>query len=185
MLLLTGLALAIVAIALLHSVASYVSKLGIALATIRILADVRSQLYSHLQRLSLSFHYKFKSGDLITRVTADIERIRMVTINTALPFLTNFITLIGMVGVMFWLNWELALITITMLPVFLIFGMRLIKRIHRVSRKHRKYQGVIASTTSETIGAIKVVQALSLHSVLESVSSRSKTTRACTKEPIH
>ena len=171
MLLLTGLALTIVAIALLHSVASYLSKLGIALATIRILAEVRSRLYSHLQRLSLSFHYKYKQGDLITRVTSDIERIRMVAINTALPFLTNFITLIGMVGVMFWLNWELALITITMLPVFLFFGLRLIKRIHWVSRKHRKYQGVIASTTSETIGAIKVVQALSLHSVLESVFS--------------
>lgn len=167
MMLLTYVAGAIIAIASLKSLASYLSTYGMALAVIQVLAEVRSHLYSHLQRLSLCFHSKHKSGDLITRVTYDIERLRLVTIKTALPFVTNIVTIVGMVGVMFWLNWELTLIEIAIFPFFIFFTKHLVSRIRKVTRKHRKTEGAIADTTSETIGAIKVVQALSLHDMLE------------------
>jgi ATP-binding cassette, subfamily B, bacterial len=160
-------ALAIVAIACFRSLASYWSTYGMALAVIQVLAEVRSHLYSHLQRLSLSFHSKFKSGDLITRVTYDIERLRLVTVKTALPFIANMVTVFGMLVVMFWMNWELTLIEIAMFPLFVLFTKGLISKIRQVTRKHRKTEGAIADTTSETIGAIKVVQALSLHEMLE------------------
>ena len=167
MLLLTFLALSIVAIAALRGIVGYLSKLGIALATVRILAEVRCQLFSHLQRLSLSFHHQFKSGDLIARVTADIERLRSVMLNAILPFLTNFLALIGMMGVMLWLNWELTLIALALFPLFMLLVQSLIARIRKAARHHRRLEGVLASTASETIGAIKVVQALALHDALE------------------
>ena len=166
--LLTFLALAIVAIAVLRSVASYLSTYGMALASIQVWTEVRGNLYSHLQRLSLSFHDKFETGDLITRVTSDIERLRSVTIKVALPLFANIVTLVGMLAIVFWLNWELALIAITVFPLFMFLTKRLIVRIRRVARKHRKTQGVIANTTNETISAIEVVQALFLHDHLES-----------------
>ena len=167
MLLLTFLTFLMVAIATLSALVGYLSKLGIALATMRILAEVRCQLFRHLQRLSLTFHHQFKSGDLITRVTADIERIRNVIINSCVPFLTNFLSLIGMVGVMLWLNWELALIAISLFPIFMALVRNIITRIRKAARRHRQSEGVLASTTSETIGAIKVVQALALHEAIE------------------
>ena len=166
--LLTFLTLAIVAIAVLRSVASYLSTYGMALASIQVWTEVRGNLYSHLQRLSLSFHDKFETGDLITRVTSDIERLRSVTIKVALPLFANIVTLVGMLAIVFWLNWELALIAITVFPLFIFLTKRLIVRIRRVARKHRKTQGVIANTTNETISAIEVVQALFLHEHLES-----------------
>jgi ATP-binding cassette, subfamily B, bacterial len=165
--LLTLLTFSIVTIAALRSVTSYLSTYGMALAAIQVLSEVRSNLYSHIQRLSLSFHQQFKSGDLITRVTYDIERLRLVTIKTALPFLANIVTIAGMVGVMFWLNWELALMSITIFPLFTITTTKIVSRIRKVTRKHRRTEGLIADTTSETIGAIRVVQALSLHDMLE------------------
>ena len=168
MLLLTFLALSVVAIAALRGMVGYLSKLGMALATVRILAEVRCQLFSHLQRLSLSFHHQFKSGDLITRVTADIDRLKGVMLNAILPFLTNFLALIGMMGVMLWLNWELALIAIGLFPLFMLLVQSLIARIRKAARRHRKLEGVLASTAGETLGAIKVVQALALHDALES-----------------
>ena len=167
MLLLTFLAFSVVAIAALSALAGYLSKLGMALATVRILAEVRCQLFSHLQRLSLSFHHQFKSGDLIARITADIDRLRSVVINAIVPFLTNFLSLIGMVGIMLWLNWELALIAIALFPIILILVRNLITRIRKAARRHRKSDGVLASTASETLGAIKVVQALALHDAIE------------------
>jgi ATP-binding cassette subfamily B protein len=166
-LLLVFLASSIVAIAALRSMTSYASTYGMALAAIQVLSEVRSNLYSHIQRLSLSFHQRFKSGDLITRVTYDIERLRLVTIKTALPFLANVITIIGMIGVMLWLNWELALISLAIFPLFTLTTTRIVGRIRKVSKKHRRTEGLIADATSETLSAIKVVQALSLHDMLE------------------
>jgi ATP-binding cassette, subfamily B, bacterial len=161
------LACSIVAIAALRSITSYLSTYGMALAAIQVLSEVRSDLYSHIQRLSLSFHQQFKSGDLITRVTYDIERLRLVTIKTALPFLANIITIVGMIGVMFWLNWELALISMAVFPLFTLTTTHIVSRIRKVTKKHRRTEGLIADATSETLSAIKVVQALSLHDMLE------------------
>ena len=165
--LLTLLAVSIVAIAALRSITAYLSTYGMALAAIQVLSEVRSNLYSHIQRLSLSFHQRFKSGDLIARVTYDIERLRLVTIKTALPFLANVVTIVGMMGVMFWLNWELALISIAIFPLFAITTTNIVGKIRKETNKHRTSEGAISDTTSETIGAIRVVQALSLHEMLE------------------
>jgi ATP-binding cassette, subfamily B, bacterial len=163
MLLLTGAGLGIVTIAGFRALFSYLSTYGMSLVAIQVLAEVRSNLYSHLQRLSLTFHSQFKSGDLITRVISDIERLRSVTIKSALPMFSNSVAVIGMVGVMFWLNWELALIVSAVFPLFVLLSSRLLGRIRDYARQHRKTEGAIANTTSETIGAIKIVQALFLH----------------------
>lgn len=169
--LLTLLALSLVAIAALRGAAAYISTVGMALAATYVMTDIRSNLYSHLQRLSLAFHSKAKTGDLIARVTYDVERLREVTVVAALPLLTNVLTLIGMLGVMFWLNWELALIAIATFPLFLLSTVRMTKQIQGVARKQRKREGAMAATAAEAMGAIKVVQALSLQGMLEKAFS--------------
>lgn len=175
MLLLALLALSIVVISVLGSFAAYLSTFGMALASVQILTDIRSDLYSHLQRLSLTFHMQHKSGDLITRVTADIDRIKLTIVKVILPLVTNIVTLVGMLVVMSWMNWELFAIALTIFPLFYFSMMRLIGRIRHVSREHRKFQGILAATTSETIGAIEVVQALSLHNQLEDIFEQQNT----------
>jgi ATP-binding cassette, subfamily B, bacterial len=165
--LLSVLALGLVAIAFLRGTMAYISTAGMAVAATRVLSEIRANLYSHLQSLSLSFHHKAKTGDLITRVTYDIERLREVTVVAALPLLTNTFTMTGMLGVMMWLNLQLALIAVAIFPLFLITTAIMSQRIHTVARKQRKREGVMAATAAEAIGAIKVVQALSLQSRLE------------------
>ncbi len=169
--LLTLLALSLVAIAALRGAAAYISTVGMALAATAVMTDIRGNLYSHLQRLSLAFHSKAKTGDLIARVTYDVERLREVTVVAVLPLLTNVLTLIGMLGVMFWLNWELALIAISAFPLFILSTVRMTKQIQGVARKQRKREGAMAATAAEAMGAIKVVQALSLQGMLEQAFS--------------
>ncbi|EKV01197.1 ABC-type multidrug transport system, ATPase and permease component [Leptolyngbya sp. PCC 7375] len=166
LLILTGLAAALIVISAARGAAAYFSTVGMAVAATHVMADIRGQLYSHIQALSLSFHSRAKSGDLITRVTYDIERLREVTVVAALPLITHFLTLIGMVGVMFWLNWELALIAIAILPLFILTTTTMSKKIHKVARTQRKREGAMAASAAEAIGAIKVVQALSLQDFL-------------------
>lgn len=167
MLLLALLALSIVVISVLGSIAAYLSTFGMALASVQILTDIRGDLFSHLQRLSLSFHVKHKSGDLITRVTADIDRIKLTIVKVILPLLTNIIALLGMLVIMSWMNWELSLVALIVFPIFIFSITRLVSQIRIATREHRQLQGVLAATASETIGAIKVVQALSLHNQIE------------------
>ncbi len=170
--LLIGSAVAIIGVAALQAGAAYVSLVGMSLAASRIVTEIRAELYVHLQRLSLSFHYKAKSGDLITRITSDIDRLRDVTVTAAVPLLVNTVTLVGMVGVMFFMDWELALIAIAIFPLFILSSINITKRIHKVARQQRKREGVMAAAAAEAIGAIKVVQALSLEDMLEEMFSR-------------
>ncbi|MEL7084069.1 MAG: ABC transporter ATP-binding protein [Cyanobacteria bacterium J06597_1] len=170
--LLSILALAVVAISALRASAGYASRVAMALAATKIMTRVRGNLYSHLQRLSLTFHNKAKNGDLITRVTGDIERLREVTVIAMLPLIVNSLTLIGMLGVMLWLNWELALIAIGIFPAFALTTVRMTGRIRQVAQKQRQREGAMAATAAESISAIKVVQALSLHDMLENAFSK-------------
>ena len=165
--LLSILAACLVGIALLRGTMAYLSTTGMAIAATRIMSEVRANLYAHLQSLSLSFHNKAKTGDLITRVTYDIERLREVTVVAALPLLTNTLTMVGMLAVMLWLNLQLALIAIAIFPLFLLTTTVMSKKIHKVAKKQRKREGVMAANAAEAMGAIKVVQALSLQSMLE------------------
>jgi ATP-binding cassette subfamily B protein len=165
--LLTVLTAGLIGIAALRAAAAYFSVVGMALAATNVLMEVRSDLYSHIQRLSLTFHNQAKTGDLITRVTSDIERLREVTVMAVMPLLAHTLTLTGMVAVMVWMNWELALIAVAVFPLFVLLIVRMTRKIRLVVRSQRQREGAMAATAAESIGAIKVVQALSLQSMLE------------------
>jgi len=68
--------------------------------------DLRRILYHHIQRLSLSYHDKRRTGDLISTVTSDIASIQDVISNVLLGVVVNVMTLLGMIAVMFYLNWR-------------------------------------------------------------------------------
>ncbi len=165
--LLAACAIAVAIIAALRALFAYLSTIGMALAGNRVLTDVRAELYRHVQRLSLRFHSRARSGDLLTRLVGDIGRLQEVTVTAALPLFANTLTLIGMAAVMFFLNWQLALVALALFPLFSPSLIKLGGRIRTVSRKQRKREGEMAGMASESLGAMKVVQALSLEQTLE------------------
>lgn len=155
-------AIAIVALAGIRGIAAYWSTVGFALAGNRVLTEIRSVLYTHLQTLSLSFYSRTRSGDLTLRVISDVAVLQEVVVTALLPLLANCLILFGMVGVMFWLNAQLAILGLTLLPIFWFSTFRLTQRIRAVSKQQRQREGSMAATAAESIGAIKLVQALSL-----------------------
>ena len=171
-LLLTLLTVSSIGLAVLRGAAAYSSTAGMAVAASHVMTEIRGDLYGHLQRLSMSFHNQAKTGDLIARVTQDITRLREVTVMALLPLLASSLTLVGMVVVMFWLHWEMAVIAIAIFPLFVISTTRTSRQIREVVRRQRKREGAMAATAAEAMGAIKVVQALSLQNLLEDTFSR-------------
>ena len=163
------LSLSFIAIAASGAAADYVSAVLLSLAASNIIAEIRDRLFLHLEQLPLSFHSRHKAGDLITRVTYDTDRLREVLVTAILPFVTTSLTLVAMTGVMFWMNWKLALIAAFAFPVFLVTVKRLTGRLKEGARQQRQREGAIATTTSEVLGSIPVVQAFSLQTAFAEV----------------
>src|SRR5207247_3849497 len=170
--LLAAAAISIVLIALLRALADYWNSIGFALIGNRVLTEIRSKSYQHLQCLSLSFHSQARAGDLLMRVIGDVNMLKEIAVTAILPLLANVLVLAGMLGLMLWLNWRLALLGLAILPLSFLFTLRASRRIHKVARDQRKRQGAMAATAAESIGGIKVVQTLSLENVFSQSFSK-------------
>jgi len=160
--LLTLAALAVVVITCLRAVASYWETIGFAKLGNRSLAKVRSQLYRHVQYLSLSFHTQAKTGDLVVRLIGDVGMLQDVAVTALLPLLAKGLVVFGMIGLMFWMDWHLAVIALSVFPLFWLRTVSLGKKIREVSQKQRRQEGAMAASVAESIQAIRTVQALSL-----------------------
>jgi ATP-binding cassette, subfamily B, bacterial len=142
--------------------AAYLSTVSFSLVGNRVLTSVRGDLYRHLQRLPLSYHNKSKQGDTVMRVMSDVGMLKEVAVTALLPLVGDVLVFVGMLTVMLFLDWRLALISLALFPLFYLTSLRLGKRIQEVSRQQRKREGAMAATASEALGAMKTVQALSL-----------------------
>jgi len=116
-------------------------------------------LYSHIQRLSLSYHDQKRTGDLISRVTSDIDAVQSLISNVMLGVLVNVLTLVGMVLVMFYLNWEFTLIALLVAPGLFLVVYRYTHRIKKASRAMRRKEGEVVSVLEEMLSSIRVVKA--------------------------
>jgi len=157
-----GSSIALIMILGFRALSTYWQKVGFALVGNKVLTQVRAALYRHIQCLSLAFHNKAKSGDLLVRVIGDIGLLKEVAVTAFMPLIGSLLVLSLMGGLMFWLNWKLALLVTLSAPLFWLPTLILGKRIRVVSRKQRKREGAMASTAAESIGAMQVVQTLSL-----------------------
>lgn len=157
-----GASVALIAILGLRAVSTYYQKVGFALVGNRVLTEVRNDLFKHIHCLSLSFHTRSRSGDLIVRVIGDIGLLKEVAVTAMMPMVGNLLVLLLMASLMLWLNWKLALLVLFTLPLYWLPTVSFGKKIQTVSRAQKKRESALASTVSETIGAMQVVQTLSL-----------------------
>ena len=164
---LTFVCLGLVAIVGLRATSDYFKTVGFALVGNRVMSRVRTNLYRHIQALSPAFHDKARSGDLLVRVTGDIKLMRDVAITAILPLMASILVLFGMVAVMFWLNWQLTLLALLVMPLFAVSSIRIGRRIHSAARKQREREGDMAASAAEALSSVRIVQALSLESHFE------------------
>ena len=162
MTLLTYAALAVVVITGLRALASYWQLVGFAQIGNRVLRKVRAQLYRHVQYLSLSFHTRARTGDLVIRCINDVAMLQDVAVTALLPTLAKALIVVGLIALMFFLNWRLALIALSVFPLFWLRTFTIQTRMRELAHRQRRQEGAMAATAAESIQAIKTVQALSL-----------------------
>jgi subfamily B ATP-binding cassette protein MsbA len=150
---------ATVAIALLQGGSAYLTAYYTVSIGQWIAHDLRQSVYAHLQRLSMSYYDRNQVGPIISTITDDINAVQDFTSTSMLDLAIDALTVVGMLAIMFSLNWRFTLIALALTPLLILFAMRLRTAIRDATHVVRRRQSEIVSIVQEGIGAIRVVKA--------------------------
>jgi ABC-type multidrug transport system fused ATPase/permease subunit len=125
----------------------------------RILADMRTMLFRHLQRLSLGFYERNRAGVIISRLTNDVEAIDQLVTDGLTTLVQNTLTLVGTAVILFILDWRLGLATLSVVPLMSVGTAMFRSRSTRAYRAVRERLGLVTATLAEDIAGMRVVQA--------------------------
>lgn len=124
-----------------------------------VIRDLRNRIYAHLNQLSLSFFYHNPTGELISRIINDVSLLQGAVSHALIRILRDFVSVIGLLVVIFIMDWRLALMSMIFLPMaaapIVIFG----KKFRRVSTTYQKSIGEATNILHETIGGARIVKA--------------------------
>ena len=151
--------LALAVIAVVGAISSYIEKYLTNSVGQWVMHDLRRTLYQHIHGLSLAEHDEKRTGDLISRVTSDIEAVQDFITSALLGMLVNALTIGGMVAVMLYFNWRFALIALSIVPALFLVVFVFTKRIKQASRAVRKKESELVTIVQEVFSSIRVVKA--------------------------
>jgi ABC-type multidrug transport system fused ATPase/permease subunit len=121
--------------------------------------DLRMRTYHHLQQLSLSYYDKHQSGALLSTITADVQTIQSFASSATLDIAVDMLTIVGMLAIMFWLNWDFTLIVVAVTPFLLLFVSRFKKAVKKATHEVRKQQSNIVAVVEQGLESMRVVKA--------------------------
>jgi ATP-binding cassette subfamily B protein len=149
----------VVAIELLSQIQELGSTLLSTYTGERLVLSLRAQLFGHIQRLSLSYHDSIGTSDSTYRIQYDSLAIRYIAIDGVVPFIAAMIALVSMLYVTFRLDWQLALVALTVSPILFILVRIYRLRLRRQARQVKKLESATLSVVQEVLAAVRVVKA--------------------------
>ena len=152
-------AIAVVVVAVVGAISSYTEDYLTAKVGQWVMHDLRHDLYHHIQRLALLDYDRQKTGDLLARITSDIDAIQDFVSSALLGIVIDIVTLAAMLSVMFYLDWHFTLIALAVTPMLFIEVYSLTRRSKKARRAVRKKEGEIISVAQESLTSMRVVKA--------------------------
>ena len=122
--------------------------------------NMRTTLYAHLQRLPLAFHHRRRTGDMLKRVTSDIEDVEDFVIDSLSDIAGSVLVLIGTLAFLLSQSWQVAVLAAVLVPVLSVISSHFSERIRVTSRVQKAREGDLASAAQEMLTSIPVVQTL-------------------------
>jgi len=152
-------AVAFVLIAVLGAVASYIDNYYTESVGQWVAHDLRMRTYHHLQRLSLSYYGTHQTGVLLSTITTDIQTIQGFASSSTLDILIDLLTIVSMLGLMFWLNWDFTLIALAVTPFLLFFISKFKKAVKQATHRVRNEQAEIVAVVQQGLESMQVIKA--------------------------
>jgi ABC-type multidrug transport system fused ATPase/permease subunit len=152
-------AIALILIVVLGAVASYVANYCTTSVGQWVANDLRIRTYDRLQHLSLNYYNTHEMGTLLSTITADVQTIQGFASSSTLGIVVDFLTIVGMLAIMFWLNWDFTLIAVAVTPFMLLIISRFKKAVKKATKEVRKEQSKIVDVVQQGLQSMKVVKA--------------------------
>lgn len=144
---------------LIKGVANYGQSILMSFVGLKIIADTQNRLFAHLTTMDLAFFHNTPSGTLISRFTVDVQQMRMAVSNALTGVGKDMMSLIFLIGVMFWQDWELAAVSFFVFPVAIYPIVRIGKRMRKVTANTQQEIGIFTTVLNQTFQGIRVVKA--------------------------
>jgi ATP-binding cassette, subfamily B, bacterial len=152
-------ALAFVGLSLLGGLVGFVDDYGSTWIGERFILSLRTSLFRHLQGLSLDFFERRRLGDLIARLTGDVSAIESFVLSGVADAVSYGLRIVFFASALFYLSWELALVSLTVLPLFFLSSRRFSRLIKQASREKRRRSGSVSAIAEESLANAQLVQA--------------------------
>jgi len=150
---------AVMAVTALDSISSYVQNFLMTSVGEWVGHDLRRTVYHHIDRLSLQFYDQKQVGDLINRLTRDVDAVHDLVTSTLMDTIVDVLTLVGMLTVMFYLNWQFSLVALIIAPILFGVALTFKRRVKQMTRTARKKQSDVVANLQEVLSSIRVVKA--------------------------
>ncbi len=142
-----------------QKVGQYVQDALMSKAALQVAFQVRRDVYAHIHRLSLAYFERSQTGDLAYRLTEDIDRIGEVVLKLFHDFLPSLLQLVVVVSYMVYLNWQLTLTALVLIPVLALLAGWFGSQMLRFSRRSQNLVSDLSSLVTEVFGGIRLVRA--------------------------
>ena len=152
-------AVALFAVIALRNAFSFANSYTLTWIGHRFVFDLRFATWKHLQRLSLAYHNQTQTGKIMARVTGDIELIQGLIQGQLVTFISDIVTLIAVIGMLFYLEWRIALCIIGLIPFYVVSYLTFLRHIREVSQEQRRLWDEMLGKLAEKIAGIGVVKA--------------------------
>ncbi|WP_436761812.1 ABC transporter ATP-binding protein [Streptosporangium sp. V21-05] len=149
--LLTLLALGMVAVAVVTSVLDVVQTLISTGVGQRVMHDLRTGVYGHLQRMSMAFFTRTRTGEVQSRIASDIGGMQLVVTSTAASMVSNLTTVIATIVAMLVLDWRLTIVSLLLLPVFVMISRRVGRERRKITSERQRKMAAISSMVQESL----------------------------------
>ncbi len=151
--------LGILGIALLGSAFAYGQQWLTSYLGQRLVYSLRCELFAHLQQLSLSFHNRTHTGELLAKVTGETEAFKDAFVEAVLLALPQLLTITSMFAILLWLDWRLSLIVLATFPLLYLALSRSYEQLKITTRQQRQREGKLAARLSEVLSSVRLVKA--------------------------
>ena len=156
---LPGLCAGILGLTVLRAVCNYIRGVSFEKLSQNYVYDLRTSLYRHLSEMSYSFYDKNYIGEIMSRMTGDIEGIRNLLAGGVVQVCENAIWFFGSLILLFFINWRLALVMVLIAPIVAVIALKFHSKIHVAFKDVREQNAVLSTKTQENISGVRVVKA--------------------------
>jgi len=152
-------AIGLILIALIGGIAGYIDNYFTESVAQYVANDLRQKVYHHLQRLSLSYYDSHQIGNILSTITSDVSTIQSFASSALLSILIDALTIVGMLGLMFYMNWDFALVAVAVTPLLLLFVARFKTAVKKATHAVRTQQSTMVSVLQQGLESVRAVKA--------------------------